>query len=180
MALSMYQASVPALQRTLKALDAILDKAAANAAEKIDPSCLLGTPLPRYVQLRPAGAACVRLRQGRPARLAGVPCRVSPDTEKTFPELKARIHKTLDSSPLEPEQIDGSEGRDITIKAGPSEMTFQGQDYLLHLALPNFYFHARPPTTSCATTAWRSANSISWAGLNGDFGPPAAGILDLP
>ena len=40
MAISMYQASVPAFQRTLKALDAILDKAVANAAErKIDPAC---------------------------------------------------------------------------------------------------------------------------------------------
>ena len=35
MAISMYQASVPALQRTLKALDAILDKAVANAAERV-------------------------------------------------------------------------------------------------------------------------------------------------
>ena len=40
MSLSMYQASVPAFQHTLKALDAILDKAAAYAAErKIDPTC---------------------------------------------------------------------------------------------------------------------------------------------
>ena len=38
MSLSMYQASVPVFQRTLGALDKILDKAAAYASErKIDP-----------------------------------------------------------------------------------------------------------------------------------------------
>ena len=43
MSLSMYQASVPVFQRTLGALDKILDKAAAYASErKIDPATLLG------------------------------------------------------------------------------------------------------------------------------------------
>ncbi len=98
MSLSMYQASVPAFQRTLKALDAILDKAAANAAErKIDPDVLTAArlapdmfPLARQVQLASDHA------KGCPARLAGVPVPSFADTEKTFPELKARIHKTLD------------------------------------------------------------------------------------
>ena len=41
MTITMYQASVPAFQRTLRALDAILDKAAAYAEErKIDPAVL--------------------------------------------------------------------------------------------------------------------------------------------
>jgi uncharacterized protein len=110
MSLSMYQASVPALQRTLKALDAILDKAAANAAErKIDPDVLTSArlapdmfSLARQVQLASDHA------KGCPARLAGVPVPSFADTEKTFPELKARIHKTLDFiAGLKPEQIDG-------------------------------------------------------------------------
>ena len=64
------------------------------------------------------------------------------DTETTFPELKARIAKTLDFiATVKPEQIDGSEGRDISLKAGPRELSFKGQDYLLFFALPNFYFH---------------------------------------
>ena len=65
------------------------------------------------------------------------------DNEKTFAELKARIGKTLDFiGTFKPAQIDGSEGRDISLKAGPRELTFKGQDYLLFFALPNFYFHA--------------------------------------
>jgi len=38
--------------------------------------------------------------------------------------------------------IDGSEERDITLKVGGQEMHFKGQAYLVHFALPNFYFHA--------------------------------------
>ena len=81
--------------------------------------------------------------KGCPARLAGVPVPSFADTEKTFPELKARIAKTLDFiGGLSPAQIDGSEERDISLKVGPRELTFKGQDYLVFFALPNFYFHA--------------------------------------
>ena len=31
--------------------------------------------------------------------------------------------------------------RDISLKAGPRELHFKGQDYLLFFAQPNFYFH---------------------------------------
>jgi len=37
--------------------------------------------------------------------------------------------------------IDGSEQRDITLTAGSRELRFQGQQYLVSFALPNFYFH---------------------------------------
>jgi hypothetical protein len=80
--------------------------------------------------------------KGATARLAGLPVPSFADTEATFPELKARIAKTLDFiATVKPAQIDGSEGRDISLKAGPRELSFKGQDYLLFFALPNFYFH---------------------------------------
>ncbi len=98
MTISMYQASVPVFQRMLKALDAILDKAVANATErKIDPAVLVAArlapdmyPLARQVQIASDHA------KGCSARLAGVPVPSFEDTEKTFPDLKARIAKTLD------------------------------------------------------------------------------------
>ena len=81
--------------------------------------------------------------KGASARLAGAPVPSFEDNEKTIAELKARIGKTLDFiGTFKPAQIDGSEGRDISLKAGPRELTFKGQDYLLFFALPNFYFHA--------------------------------------
>jgi hypothetical protein len=140
----MYQASVPAFQRTLKALDAVIDKAAAYAEErKIDPAVLASArlapdmyPLSRQVQMATDHA------KGCSARLAGVPVPSFEDTEKTFPELKARIAKTLDFiASVSAAQIDGSEARAVSLKAGPRELSFAGQDYLVFFALPNFYFH---------------------------------------
>jgi hypothetical protein len=144
MTITMYSALVPALDRALTALDAILDKAAAYAAErKIDPAVLTSArlapdmhPLSRQVQLLSDTA------KGACARLAGLDVPSFADTETTFPELKARIAKTLDFiRTVKPEQIDGSEGRAITLKAGKRELQFTGQDYLLGFAIPNFYFH---------------------------------------
>ena len=145
MTLSMYQASVPVFLRTLAALSAVLDKAAAHAAQrKIDPSVLLNTrlfpdmfPLVRQVQLTADFA------KGASARLAGVEVPKFADSEATFDDLKARIAKTIDFvKTLKPAEIDGSEARDITIPVGGQPRTFKGQPYLLHFALPNFFFHA--------------------------------------
>jgi len=145
MPLSIYQASVPVFLHTLTALAAVLDKAAAHAAQrKIEPSVLLNTrlfpdmfPLVRQVQLTADFA------KGASARLAGIEVPKFADTETTFEEVKARIAKTVDFlKTLKPAQIDGSETREITIPIGGQPQAFKGQAYLLHFALPNFFFHA--------------------------------------
>src|SRR5690606_650111 len=75
-------------------------------------------------------------------RLAGQEPPSFPDEEKTFAELKDRIRKTIDYiGGLGAGDIDGSEERQITIKAGPNTYTFRGEDYLLRFALPNLFFH---------------------------------------
>jgi hypothetical protein len=65
------------------------------------------------------------------------------DTETTFAGLQARIAKTLafiDSVPRE--AIEGAT-REITTGSGDKPAHFNGgQSYLLHYALPHFYFHA--------------------------------------
>ena len=145
MPLSMYQASVPVFLHTLAALSAILDKAAAHATQrKIEPSVLLSTrlfpdmfPLLRQVQL------AADFAKGASARLAGIEVPKFADTETTFDELKARIAKTIDFvKSLNAAQIDGSESREVTIPIGGKPQSFKGQAYLLHFALPNFFFHA--------------------------------------
>ncbi len=144
MPISMYQASVPVFVKTLGNLAAILDKAAAFAAEKkVDPSVLFGYRLApdmlsfvRQVQIAADHA------KGAAARLAGLEPPAYEDNEAGFAELKARIDKTLAYLGTLPHaQIDGSEQRDITLKVGPNTRTFKGQAYLLHFALPNFFFH---------------------------------------
>ena len=77
------------------------------------------------------------------ARISGVEAPKFDDTESTFPELKARIQKTLDYLASVPnERIDGTEDKEITFPVGRDKSrTMKGEAYLKHFVLPNFYFH---------------------------------------
>ena len=142
--ISMYQASVPVFTRMLENLDGILGKAAAYAeTKKIDQLVLINSrlypdmfPLARQVQIVSDTA------KGAVARLAGAEPPKYADSETTFSELRERVRKT--SSYLNtfgPEQIDGSEERTITLPMRGKSVTFLGLPYLVHFAIPNFYFH---------------------------------------
>jgi len=144
MALTMYQASIPVFEKQLSNLSAILKKAEEHAlAKKIEPEVFIDArlapdmfPLSRQVQIATDGV------KGCAARLAGVEVPSYPDTEKTFPELQARILKTVDFiKNFTPKQIDGSEERKVTLKLRGQDTTFLGQPYLLNFVLPNLYFH---------------------------------------
>jgi hypothetical protein len=144
MSISMYRASVPVFQQQLPALSGCLRKAADHsAAKKIDPAVLLQSrlypdmyPLVRQVQIASDFA------KGTVARLAGQEPPKYDDTETSFEQLQARIHKTLDYiREFKPSQIDGSEERDITLTLGTQTRSFKGENYLTGFALPNFFFH---------------------------------------
>ena len=144
MAVSMYAIAVPTFQKQLSALEAMLDKAADYAqAKKIDMAVLLGARLyPDMFNLTRQVQLATDFAKATPARLAGLEVPSFPDTETTLPELKERLAKTQAMlAGYKPEQLDGSEARQVTLKLGGNEVTFNGQDYLLHVALPNFYFH---------------------------------------
>jgi hypothetical protein len=112
-------------------------------AKKIDPGVFTNArlipdmlPFTRQVMIATDHA------KGASARLSGVEIPKFEDTETTFPELKARIQKTLDFiAGLKPAQFEGSDARDVTITLQAGPQTFKGSAYLLHFALPNFYFH---------------------------------------
>ena len=144
MTISMYQASVPCFVRTLGNLSAILDKAQAHVdARKIDPLVLTSyrlypdmLPMTRQVQI-----ACDAAK-GLVARLSGTENPVHEDNEKSLSDLQARIAKTLAFvQSVTPAQLDGTEEKDIVVKRGDTETHYQGMQYLLGNALPNFYFH---------------------------------------
>jgi len=144
MALSMYQASVPVFAKTLGNLAAILDKAASfAAAKKVDQSVLLGYRLaPDMLNLARQVQIATDHAKGAPARLAGMEPPAFEDTEASFAELKARIDKAIAFlGTLKPSQVDGSEEREITLKMRNNTLTYKGQPYLTHYALPNFFFH---------------------------------------
>jgi hypothetical protein len=144
MKISMYQASVSAFIRQLNNLVAILDKAAAHAdARKIDPKVLINSrlfpdmfPLVRQIQLATDTA------RGGAARLAAVEVPAQEDTETTFPELVARIRKTVSYlETLKAEQFEGAEDRTVSWQTRSSTKTMQGLPYLQNHVLPNLYFH---------------------------------------
>ncbi|CDF83951.1 DUF1993 family protein [Pseudomonas sp. QL9] len=144
MSLSIYQISVPVFIRMLGNLSAILAKAEAHAqAKNIDPSVFLNARLApdMFALTRQVQIACDAAK-GCGARLAGVDIPSFADEEKSFADLQARIAKTVDFlKGLKPEQFEGAENRDITIKTPSRELHFKGLDFLLHFANANFYFH---------------------------------------
>jgi hypothetical protein len=145
MTISMYSASVPVFKQMLGSLSAILEKAEAHAtAKKIDPNVLLQARLfPDMFPLLRQITVATDFAKGACARLAGVEIPKFEDTEKDFAELQARLAKTIAFiETLKPAQIDGGEERDITFNAGPKTRIMKGQNYLVHYALPQFFFHA--------------------------------------
>ena len=144
MAISMYTVSVPVFAQYLTALSVVLKKAAEHcAAKKIEPSVLIGARLyPNMFALARQVQIATDHAKGATARLSGSEVPSFADTEASFDELQARIAKTLDYiQSFKPQQIDGSDDKDLVLKIGGKDYPFKGADYLLHFALPNFFFH---------------------------------------
>jgi hypothetical protein len=144
--MSLHDASVAAYLQILNSLTNILGKAEAHCkAKNIQPDVLLGArlypdmlPFTRQVQLMCdfATKGCARLTHSEVPAI--------PDTEKSFEDLKARLARTIDYvKAFKPAQFDGAGAREVTFPAGPDKtMTLKGQQFLSHVSLPNFYFHA--------------------------------------
>lgn len=144
MSLTMYQASVPQIKKMLLNLSALLKKGEAFASSKnINESVLVDGrlfpdmfPLSKQVQI-----ACDQAKGGM-ARLAGLEAPKFDDNEATLAQLQERIAQTvafLDT--IKPEQIDGSEAKEIKFSIKEWNFEFVGQQYLLTWVIPNFYFH---------------------------------------
>jgi hypothetical protein len=142
----MSQLIQPLFNQNLGALDKILDKLAAHAqAKNIDPAIFLAArlypdmfPFTRQVQV-----AC-DFAKGCVARLSGSEVPSWEDNEKSIEEIKARVGKTLAYVNATPAaSIDGSDDRIIRIKLGRNapETEMTGTHYLVHVVLPNFFFH---------------------------------------
>jgi hypothetical protein len=145
MSLTMHAATAPAFAKMLTNMLAWLDKAQDHAeARRFDANNYLGLrlapdmlPLSRQIQIASDGA------KGCMARLAGIDVPRWEDTEATLDELRERIRRTRDYvAAFTPEQLAGSETREIVVPTRTAELRFSGEDYLRHFVLPNFYFHA--------------------------------------
>ena len=143
MSLSLYESSVPVYERGLNAFPAISDKAEEHAqARKFDPNSYLAMrlspdmwPLVRQVQ-----GFCDHAKNSS-FRLAAQDPPVKEDKETTVAELRARINATLDMlKSLDAKAMEGGETRDRR-PCRYHQTEVSGVDYLLHFAMPNFYFH---------------------------------------
>lgn len=145
MNISMHSASVPVFVKMLGNLSNWLDKAEQHAErKKFDTNVYLTLrlapdmlPFTRQIQIASDAA------KGCAARLAGIENPKWEDKESSIADLRERVRKTLEFvQSVSAAQIDGSEQREIVIptRSGDS-LRFDGETYLKHYALPNFYFH---------------------------------------
>ena len=145
MAISMHQISLPVFIRHLNGMAGCMKKAQAHYAEKkYDEATLLSYRLypDMFSFTRQVQAATDHARTCT-ALLAGVEAPKFEDNEKSLGDLIARVEKTVAwLNSINAEQIDGSEGKPVTIKMRDRELNFKGLELLLNRSLPNFYFHA--------------------------------------
>ncbi len=137
---------VPAFVQILTSLSTIIGKAEAHAAAKnIQPEALLNARLfpDMFTFTRQIQIVCDFAGKNT-ARLAKAEVPSTPDTEKSFGELKKRIDSTIDYlKKFKSEQFDGIGSREVEFPVGPGKTaTLNAQQALTHFFLPNFYFHA--------------------------------------
>ena len=178
MPISMYAIALPTFQKHLSALDAILDKAEAYATSEQDRSgcASLGAALSRicsrFTRQVQLASDLAKGRRRKACRRAGAELRRYRD-RRSPNSRRASPRRSTSSAPSNPSRWTARRRRDITIKVGPRRADlFRVRTTCCIFALPNFYFHARPPTTSCATTAWRSASAISCGGRSAESESP--------
>ncbi len=139
----MYFASVQQTKLLLKNLLGWLEKAEGFAqSKKIEADSLLTArlapdqfPLGRQIMI-----VCDNAK-GYSARLAGKTAPVHEDVEKTIPELRQRIQKTLAFlDTLQAADFAEAAERRITLPRMDGQY-MSGAEYLISYALPNLHFH---------------------------------------
>lgn len=144
MTLSIYELSVPVFVKFLTNLAGILDKAEAHcAARKIEPAAMLATRLsPNMFTLAQQVEVACDHAVSSSAVLAGLAQPAMAHAGDGFAAAKAQIAFAIDFlKSVTPEQMAGSEAREVAIKMGPRPRSFLGQTMLTDFTLPNFFFH---------------------------------------
>ena len=144
MAVTMHLISVPVFIRHLNGLAGCLKKAQALYAEKkYDEASLLAYRFypdmfrfAQQVQIATDHARnCVAL-------LAGITAPKYEDTETSLADLIRRIENSVAwLKTIEPQQLDGSEEKSVTVKRPTGEVEMKGLELVLNRSMPNFMFH---------------------------------------
>ena len=138
-----HYATIRLFAKTLQNLQAWMEKADAYAKAKsfeVDVLAQARLAPDAYAFNRQIQAACDQAKFAA-AYLSGKQAPSHPDTEQTFAELKERIQKCLGFvESVQAKDLAGSVER----KVAPQWLGgrwLRGDDYLVQVAIPNFYFH---------------------------------------
>jgi uncharacterized protein len=140
----MYYLTIRQFARTLKNLDAVLDKAAQHAkshnfdVNNFCTSRLFIDMLPFTAQIR---IAC-DMAKAAGANLAGKEAPKFEDNEATFEQLRDRIARTvafLDT--LSQKDFENTNAQTVVKIPFPQGKALHAEEYLLARQIPNFFFH---------------------------------------
>jgi len=138
------QDAIRLFTKTLENLEKWMDKAGEHAkARSFDVDVLAQARLApnQFTFAQQVQSACDQAKYAA-AYLSGKPAPSHPDTEKTFAELRERIRKcTSFLATVQQKDLAGAEER----KVAPPWLQgrwLSGNDYLVEVAVPNFFFHA--------------------------------------
>jgi len=141
MTLSLYDITIPPFIRGLNTLSSILEKArlhaSGNEASLLESRLIADmAALPYQIQRISDTAKGCAVRVGKAEPVA------MEDNETTFPELQARIAKTIEVlEKLDPKSMDGMEDAEVVMPSRGGDRKFTGKSYVQGFAIPNFYFH---------------------------------------
>ena len=130
--------------KTLQNVERWMDKATVHAKAKsfeVDLLAQARLAPDQYPFVRQVQSACDQAKYAA-AYLGGKQAPSHPDTEQTFDELRERIQQCLSFlETVHAKDLAGAEKRKVAPPwLGGKWLT--GDDYLIHMALPNFFFHA--------------------------------------
>lgn len=139
----LYEMTIPQFTKMLHNLNLIIAKAEQNSTDrKIDMEVLLNSRLApdqfnfiRQIQIASDTAKLFA------SRMSGKEAPAWEDTEKTLPEVKARIEKTIGYlNTFKAEDFKGAEERHISQPRWEGKYV-TGFEYATQHAIPNLYFH---------------------------------------
>lgn len=145
MSFTLHDASAPTFVALLTNLNSWLDKAEALAtAKKFDIENLLGARLaPDMLPLRAQIHIATAWAKNAMCRAAGQTPPDFPDTDVTLAQLRARVTRAIDIvQSISAKDFEGAAERPVAFTLGPEiKLTLPGSDYVIGVAMPNFYFH---------------------------------------
>ena len=147
MALSLYDACVPAFLQTVGAVEGFLAKAAAHFKDKgVDPNTVLDAKLaddmlPFAFQIRSVANHSIGAIRGVKAGqfAAGGPPAAALDyagLQKLVTEAREALQQ------VKPDEVNACQGKDVIFSVRDTKMPFTAEGFLQTFSMPNFYFHA--------------------------------------